>query len=302
MSSIMHLSDAGIAVDRDKLADERPAWSPLIGELLRDICKLGQPHIDQILANQRKTGMRFGEAAVALRLVERTHVLEALYRQFQYTPGFERQQGKTELVVAADRFGEQSEAFRELRSRLLLEVMRDGPRCALAVVSPDVGDGKTYLAANLAVSFSQLGERTLLIDADVRTPRQHNVLGIKPNGAGLTSVLAGFCDVRDLVHEVPGLPHLYCAPAGPIPPNPVELMQRPRFGQLVHELLMQFDHVVVDTPAAIRGADSRVIAARCGAALVVARKSRSRMAELEGLVGALARGSTQIAGVVVNEH
>lgn len=246
--------------------------------------------------------MRFGEAAVALRLVDRKDVLEALYRQYHYTPGFSRRQGKTELVAASDRFGEQAEAFRELRSRLLIEVMRDGPRCALAVVSPEVGDGKTYLAANLAVSFSQLGERTLLVDADVRTPRQHQVLGIKQNGVGLTSVLAGFSEAGHLVHEVPGLPHLYFAPAGPIPPNPVELMQRPRFGQLVRELLEEFDHVVVDTPAASRGPDPRVIAARCGAALVVARKSRSRMATLEGLVGALARGPAQIAGVVVNEH
>ena len=275
---------------------------PLIGELLSEACKLGEPQIQQILAYQRKTGMRFGEAAVALRLVERKDVLEALYQQFQYTPGFARQHGRTELVTAADRFGEQAEAFRELRSRLLIEVMRDGPRCALAILSPDAGDGKTYLAANLAVSFSQLGERTLLIDADVRTPRQHHVLGVKPNGVGLSSVLAGFSDAAALVHEVPGLPHLYFVPAGPIPPNPVELMQRPRFGQLVRGLLEEFDHVIVDTPAAVRGPDARVIAARCGAALVVARKSRSRLAPLEGLLSALARGPAQIAGVVMNEH
>jgi len=152
------------------------------------------------------------------------------------------------------------------------------------------------------MSFSQLGERTLLMDCDVRTPRQHQVLGIKQNGAGLTSVLAGFSDADELVHEVPGLRHLYFAPAGPIPPNPVELLQRPRFGQLMRELLEEFDHVVVDTPAAVRGPDSRVIAARSGAALMVARKGRSRMAAVEGLVGALARGPALIAGIVVNEH
>jgi chain length determinant protein tyrosine kinase EpsG len=295
----MNLPDAPIPEERSKAPKGR---SPLIGELLSKACKLGEPQIQQILAYQRKTGMRFGEAAVALRLVERKEVLEALYRQFQYTPGFPHQHGKTELVAAADRFGEQAEAFRELRSRLLIEVMRDGPRCALAILSPDAGDGKTYLAANLAVSFSQLGERTLLIDADVRTPRQHQVLGVKPNGVGLTSVLAGFSDAARLIHEVPGLPQLYFVPAGPIPPNPVELMQRPLFGQLVRRLLEEFDHVVVDTPAAVRGPDARVIAARCGAALVVARKSRSRLAPLEGLLSALARGPTQIAGVVVNEH
>jgi chain length determinant protein tyrosine kinase EpsG len=295
----MNLPDAAIAEERSKSPN---GGSPLIGELLSESCKLGEQQIQQIVAYQRKTGMRFGEAAVALRLVERKHVLEALYQQFQYTPGFPRQHGRTELVAAADRFGEQAEAFRELRSRLLIEVMRDGPRCALAVLSPDAGDGKTYLAANLAVSFSQLGERTLLMDADVRTPRLHHVLGIKPNGVGLSSVLAGFSDAGALVHEVPALPHLYFVPAGPIPPNPVELMQRPRFGQLVRGLLEEFDHVIVDTPAAIRGPDARVIAARCGAALVVARKSRSRLAPLEGLLSALARGPAQIAGVVMNEH
>jgi protein-tyrosine kinase len=298
----MKLPDAVIAELRSKAPNGERSMAPLIGELLSEARKLGEPQIQQILAYQRRAGTRFGEAAVALRLVDRKDVLEALYQQFQYTPGFLGQHGKTELVTAADRFGEQAEAFRELRSRLLIEVMRDGPRCALAILSPDAGDGKTYLAANLAVSFSQLGERTLLIDADVRTPRQHHVFGIQQNGVGLSSVLAGFSDAAALVHEVPGLPHLYFVPAGPIPPNPVELMQRPRFAQLMRGLLEEFDHVIVDTPAASRGPDARVIAARCGAALVVARKSRSRLAPLEGLLSALARGTAQIAGVVVNEH
>lgn len=298
----MKPSEPAIPWDESEEPGARRPWSPIIGELLGKVCQLSERQIDQILAYQRRTGLRFGEAAVALHMVDRKDVLEALYQQYEYSPGFSRPEGRTELVAAADRFGEQAEAFRELRSRLMLEVMRDGPNCALAVVSPDVGDGKTYLAANLALSFSQLGERTLLVDADVRTPRQHQVLGIKQNGAGLTGVLAGFSEAKELVHEVPGLRNLYFAPAGPIPPNPVELLQRPRFAQLMRELLQEFDHVIVDTPAAARGPDSRVIAARCGAALVVARKGRSRMPPLEGLVGALARGPAQIAGVVVNEH
>jgi len=218
----MNFSDAAIPADRSEEPNGRRAWSPVIGHLLSNISRLSELQIEQILAHQRRTGLRFGEAAVALRMVGRKEVLEALYQQFQYTPGFANQEGRTELVAATDRFGEQAEAFRELRSRLMLEVMRDGPRCALAVVSPDVGDGKTYLAANLALSFSQLGERTLLMDCDVRTPRQHQVLGIKQNGAGLTSVLAGFSDADELVHEVPGLRHLYFAPAGPIP-QPIEI-------------------------------------------------------------------------------
>jgi protein-tyrosine kinase len=296
----MNSFDHAMPLERDTESEECAAGPRAIGRLMREACGLGDEEIDRILAFQRKSGMRFGEAAVALRLASRRDVLEALSEQFQYTPGFAS--GNGELVAAADPFGDQAEAFRELRSRLLVEVLGDGPPCALAVLSPDVGDGKTYLAANLAVSFSQLGESTLLIDADIRTPRQHRVLGVEQNGVGLSSVLAGFASPRGLVHSVPGLPDLYLAPAGAVPPNPVELLQRPRFGTLVREYIEEFDHVVVDTPAAIRGSESRVVAARCGATLIVARKGRSRMAALEGLLGALSRGPARIAGVVMNEH
>lgn len=283
-------------------ADESEECHARLGALLRQAGRLGGDQVERILAYQRKTGLRFGEAAVALRLVERREVLQALARQFQYTPGFAGRALSQELVAAADPFGEQAEAIRELRSRLLVEVLREDEAAALAIVSPEVGDGKSYLAANLAVSFSQLGESTLLVDADVRTPRLHRLLGIAQNGVGLSSVLAGFARPASLVHEVPGLPHLYLAPSGPVPPNPIELLQRPVFGRLMRELLEEFDHVVVDTPAAARGADCRVIAARSGATLVVARRDRSRMAGLEGLVCALERGPSRVAGVVVNEH
>jgi chain length determinant protein tyrosine kinase EpsG len=271
-----------------------------IGTLIRDARALSDSQINQILAYQRERGIRFGEAAVALRLVERADVVEALSRQFHYTAGFAGRDLSSELVAAADPFGEQAEAFRELRSRLLLEVIGERS-CAVAIVSPDSGDGKTYMAANLAVAFSQLGEDTVLVDADIRTPRQHRLFDVG-EGPGLTNVLAGFADVSSVVHEVPGLAHLHVLPAGAVPPNPVELLQRPTFTAVIGELLQRFQHVIVDTPAAIRGADARIIAARCGVALVLARRNRSRMEPLEGLLGALARGSATLAGVVMNEH
>lgn len=272
-----------------------------IGELICGIRALSGKQIDQILVYQRTSGLRFGEAAVALRLVEPEEVLHALSQQFHYTPRLPVREVKSELAVAADPFGEQADAFRELRSRLLVEVL-DSVSCALAVVSPDIGDGKTYLAANLALSFSQLGESTLLIDADIHTPRQHTLLAVQPNGVGLSGVLAGFASADELVHKVPGLPNLHLAPAGAVPPNPLELLQRPMFANLLQRFMEQFRHVVVDSPAAVRGADSRVIAARAGAALVVARQGRSRMRALEGLLDALSRGPGRIAGVVLNEH
>jgi chain length determinant protein tyrosine kinase EpsG len=282
-------------------ADDLPAPHRDIGSLMREACGLSDTQIQQIAGYQRATGMRFGEAALALRMVQRKDVVEALSRQFQYAPGCGGHPADPELVMAAEPFSEQADAFRELRSRLLLEVLGERSHCALAVVSPDIGDGKTYLAANLAVAFSQLGERTLLIDADIRTPRQHRLLGVE-HSTGVSSVLAGFADTSRAVQPVAGLPGLYLLPAGGVPPNPLELLQRPALGALVREMLQRFERVVLDTPAAIRGADARVIAARCGAAIAVARRGRSRMELLDGLLTALGRSSTRIAGVVVNEH
>jgi chain length determinant protein tyrosine kinase EpsG len=272
-----------------------------IGSLMRETCDLTDDDVDRILTYQKKNGLRFGEAAVALKFAERQDVIEALSRQFQYTAGFAGRELSTEVAAAVDPFGDQAEAFRELRTRLLLEVPAGRERAALSIVSPDIGDGKTYLAANLAVTLSQLGERTLLIDADIRTPRLHRLFRVEPT-AGLSNLLAGFADASGLVYPVPGMSNLHLLAAGTVPPNPLELLQRPAFGALLREMLERFDHVIVDTPAAIRGPDSRVVAARCGAALIVARPNRSAMGPLEGFVASLARGPARIAGVVLNEH
>jgi len=293
LKNVIHVEGTG-TIESDTV--RRP-----IGHLLQDACQLSAAHIERIAAYQRERGLRFGEAAFALRLAQRSDVVEALSRQFHYTNGFAGLEGHSELVTAADPFSDQADAFRELRSRLMVEVLRDTPRGAICVVSPDAGDGKSYLAANLAVAYSQLAAPTLLIDADIRTTRQHRILGVEP-GAGLSSVLAGFVEASAAIRPVPTLPSLYLLPGGAAPPNPLELLQRPVFPSLVRDMLDTFEHIVVDTPAATRGADARVIASACSATLVVARRSRTRMDALESLVGALARGPSLFAGVVMNEH
>ena len=95
---------------------------------------------------------------------------------------------------------------------------------------------------------------------------------------------------------------MFLLPVGITPPNPLELVERPAFGLLIRELTSKFDHVVVDTPAAQYGADSIVIAARCGAALVVARKNASRLSFLQDMVASLGDTSAKLVGVLVNEH
>jgi protein-tyrosine kinase len=273
-----------------------------LGDLLREMRPLSDAQIDEILAFQRQHGLRFGEAAIALRLATNDEVVRALAQQFHYPYAPEATLDvSSELVTAREPFGDDAESFRELRSQLLMGVLAaDEPRRALAIASPDIGDGKTYLAANLGVAFGQLGGRTLIIDADLRTPRLHRVFDVE-NAVGLSTVLSGRSE-SGVIQRAPHLPSLFVLPAGAVPPNPLELVQRPAFGLLIRELLAKFDHVIVDTPAGVHGADVRVIATQCGAVLVLARGRRSRVRSLQTLMNALAKGRAVMAGVVMNEH
>lgn len=273
-----------------------------IGQYLRQRRKLSGEQIDQVLRFQQEHRLRFGEAAIALGLASGDDVLWALSQQFHYAYAQEQeQQFDPELVVAADPFGDDAETFRDLRSRLITEMSAlDRFARAIAVLSPDVGDGKTYFTANLAVTFSQLGGKTLLVDADLRTPRQHRLFALG-DGPGLSSVLSGRCETQ-VVQRVRGLPSLHVLPAGAVPPNPLELVQRPAFGLLMRELLTKFDHVIVDTPAATHGADARVIAGSCGAALLVGRRRATRMQSLQKLLHDVAKTGTCVTGVMVNEY
>lgn len=288
-----------LAADETRSADlDRP-----IGRIMRDASMLTEQQIAEILAHQRSRDLRFGEAAVALKLATREEVLWALAQQFDYPVAPEGEQDNAELVVATQPFGPEAEAFRELRTQLLMGVLaQDVPPRALAILSAEVDDGRTYVAANVAVAFSQLGGGgALLLEADLRRPRQQSLFGIESGMPGLASVLAGRADAR-VVQPMRDLPGLHVLPAGAPPPNPLELLQRPAFGQLLRDLLGKFAYVVVDTPAASQGADARVIAAVCGAALVIARKGRSRMDSTAALLRGLAKGSSKIAGVVMNEY
>lgn len=270
-----------------------------LGAYLRDAGKLTEEEIARIAARQKEQGLRFGEAAVALELVAEADVRAALAAQFDYPFGVDGVD--PELVVAADPYGTQAEMFRELRSRLLLEALPESGPFTLAVLSAHAGEGRSYLAANLAVAFSQLGSRTLLIDADLRGARLDRLLRAD-TATGLSHVLAGFADAADALQRVGALGTLWFMPAGALPPNPVELLQRPAFEELLAAMKEKFDRIVLDTSAASRGSDCRVVAARCTASLVVARRNEARLEDLQRLVDALERGPARIAGVVMNER
>jgi protein-tyrosine kinase len=204
-----------------------------------------------------------------------------------------------ELVAAYDPFGAPAEALRAVRGELLLRWLDQQPaRRALAILSAQRKDGRSFVTANLAVAFAQIGVRTLIVDADLRSGRQHQLFGVD-NAAGLSTVLAE----RATPHEVlqHPLPNLSLLPSGPLSVSPQDLFARPAFAQLLPQLAAHADLVLLDTPPFGLAADAQTIAVRAGAALIVVRRNSSRTWRVQGVSNAVLQAKCAIVGAVLNE-
>ncbi|CAI8925982.1 chain length determinant protein tyrosine kinase EpsG [Methylocaldum szegediense] len=270
-----------------------------LGKLLVEAGKLRVEDVEVIVRYQREKGLRFGEAGIRLGLVQETDVLRMLARQFDYPclqPG--EHELSDELIAAYAPFGSRVEALRQLRSQLKLRWFGD-KRNTLAVVGLNRGDGCSFIAANLAVVFSQMGERTLLIDANLRNPRQHQIFGLA-HRQGLSDLLAGRCSTEVII-QIAELADLDVLPAGPTPPNPQELLVRSSFKTLLRRMGQAYDVVLLDTPAGSLYADSQLIAMETLAALLIVRKHRSRIKDLEAVKKRLTEAGTEWVGAAFND-
>jgi protein-tyrosine kinase len=273
-----------------------------IGAMLIDAGRLKIEDAERILRLQREKNLRFGDAAIELGLVSQADVDFVLARQFDFQYLLRGESAVSEEVVAAYApLSPQVEALRALRSQLMLRWLDAGPaHKALAIISAERKEGRSYITANLAVVFSQLGERTLVIDADMRNPSQHRLFGID-NRIGLSAVLSGRAGL-EAIKPVPLLSNISILPAGAIPPNPQELLSRPIFAQLLQELIPQVDVILIDSPAAADTADAQIIAVRAGAALMVARKNAVRRWRVQGVSHSVVQARTPIVGSVLNDY
>src|SRR5436190_3004001 len=164
-----------------------------------------------------------------------------------------------------------SEAYRAVRTALFFSTQGQGHK-VIQVTSPNKGDGKSLMIANLAITTAQSGKRVLMIDADCRRPRQHKIFNI-PNDVGLSSVLTKSADVRDTIREA-CVPGLYVMGSGPIPPNPSELLVSTRFKELLDSVRDQYDYVFVDTPPLLAVTDPCVVAGKVDGLFLAIRLTR----------------------------
>lgn len=273
-----------------------------IGTILMASHSLDNADIQRVLELQEAKGLRFGEAAIRLGLISVRDLRRALAQQYDLPHLLpENDRTDSELVVAFDPFNRCAEQMRALRTQLMIQwsTERPGSR-TLAIVSPERRDGRSYVAANLAVAFAQLGSRTLLVDADLRRPRQQRVFGV-PDSVGLSSVLTQRAG-RDAIVPIREFGQLSLLPAGAPPPNPAELLSGQAFFRLIEELKEEFDVILFDTAAAGSCSDAQTVAFRAGSALLLARKDRTRLADTTRLVRQLEHAGSQLVGTVCNAY
>lgn len=278
---------------------QRPSVEHSIGAILVKSGKLDAKKTDAILKRQQLKRIPFGEAAIQLGLLKEDDVRFALARQYHF-PYLLAGDGAVsdELVAAYQPFSPQVEGLRALRSQLMLRWFDTPEHKILTLVSPGGGEGRSYLAANLAIMFSQLGKRTLLIDADMRHPHQHTLFSL-PNQSGLSSILSIRSDASS-IQRVPAFVDLSLLTAGPTPPNPQELLGHPLLNSLIAYVGVEFDIVLIDTPAATKYADATTIAMLSGGALAISRQDKTALHDMRQMTDSLIRVGIPIIGAVIN--
>lgn len=191
-----------------------------------------------------------------------------------------------------------SEAFRAVRTALYFNT-QGKEHSVIQVTSPTPGDGKSTLASNLAVSIAQSGKRVLLVDADMRRPRQHGTFGITSR-VGFATVLSGQSDWKDTLFECEEIEGLTLMPCGAKPQNPAELSSSPQVKLLIEEMRHEFDFVIIDTPPLLAVTDPCPIAARVDGVILCLRIKKNVRVSAERAVELLGNLGASCLGLVVN--
>jgi capsular exopolysaccharide synthesis family protein len=208
------------------------------------------------------------------------------------------QQIQTSLVMLTSPMSAVAEAYRRIRTNLQFS-RPDRELRTLAVSSADKGEGKTTTSANLAFALASAGKRTLLVDADLRRPRLHELLDL-PREPGLSQLL--YDDSRSLDRFSATLNDLHVVPGGEDVPNPAELMGSQRMGELVEELQQQFDYVIFDTPPVLLFSDALGLASQCDGTLLVASADSTDGRAFDHAVELLHDVEADVLGAILNRY
>jgi polysaccharide biosynthesis transport protein len=207
---------------------------------------------------------------------------------------------RMELVAQHLPKSQMSEAFRALRTSLLLS-RADHPPQVILVTSALPREGKTTAAANLAVTLAQLGDKTIVVDADLRKPGIGRLLNMSGgNYAGLSSYLAGASSLDLVIVPHPTIPNLAAIPTGPLPPNPADLLSSHKVAELIAELRKRFKFIVIDSPPIMAATDAVILSVQTDGVLLVVRSGETPKQAFARTRDLLVSVKCNILGVVLN--
>lgn len=258
------------------------ATSTKMGPMLVAMGKLSPKDLSMILATQKKHGLRFGDAAVRLGLVKADDINAILAEQFAYTqtPAASSKLDR-HLSALFQPDSIQAEAMRSLRSELMLRYFNPQPHRSLALVSAEDAAGTALTSANLAISFAQLGLRTLLIDSNLRAPQINKLFDLNEHAPGLSDWIADRTAVIPTAIE--SVRSLWVLPAGTRAPNPQELLASKQYQERLGPLLESFDVTLISTAPMDSNRDAQLVAAHAGAALLLARQHQTQTQSLAAI-------------------
>ncbi len=236
----------------------------------------------------------------------------AVVPQFASSNGSSKRQGllqgfaangqdkRIELVAQHLPKSQMSEAFRALRTSILLS-QADHPPQVILVTSALPREGKTTAAANLAVTLAQLGDSTVLVDADLRKPGIGRLLNLGSGKyAGLSSYLAGVSSLDLVSVPHPAIPNLVAIPTGPLPPNPADLLSSHKLADAIAELRTKFKFIVIDSPPIMAATDAVILSVQADGVLLVVRSGETPKEAFTRTRDLLTSVKCHILGVVLN--
>ncbi len=203
------------------------------------------------------------------------------------------------LLVALDPLDPAAEAYRNLRMNLMFMSTEEKPIRTLLISSPGPNEGKSTTSINFAVMLAQLGERVLLVDADIRRPALHRAMDILRE-PGLTDLLVGAADVRTAIRPNV-LPNLDVLPSGPFPSNPSELLNSKKMQQLLRDFEGTYTHIILDSPPILAVTDSAILGTHTDGLVLVLRSGETEQRAAERAVDQVRRVGVRVFGAVLNE-
>lgn len=269
-----------------------------IGELLVQAGKIGTDEVERITKIQlREKGLRFGELAVKLSMASDKDIQNALAKQVSQINVSPQGALSNEILAALDHEGVNVERFRAIRSQLLLTWFNENKK-TLLLTGAVGGEGVSHIAAALAVVMASLPKRILLIDANLRAPRQHELFQLDQKALGLGAILERHAG-QEVISHINYFDSLSVLQAGFPPKNPAELLSRDVFANLLSDCAKRYDIILIDGPAAT-APELPMLVKYAEGVLVTAHTGRSNVKDLRRLAELATKVGAEMVGAILN--